>query len=52
MKKILALGLGLSLIMSLGTANASDVAQRVIRIFSLIMEIFVATADSFSSTSV
>ena len=28
MKKILALGLGLSLIMSLGTANASDVAQK------------------------
>lgn len=27
MKKILALGLGLSLIMSLGTANASDIAQ-------------------------
>lgn len=28
MKKILALGLGLSLIISLGTANASDVTQK------------------------
>lgn len=28
MKKILTLGLGLSLIMSLGTANASDVVQK------------------------
>lgn len=28
MKKILTLGLGFSLIMSLGTANASDVAQK------------------------